>query len=95
MRLIKGNYIEIGVNNKGVFGNNTANKPTSFHDNKEFGNFLFGFIANLQKDGWVDYDGDFFRLGSPEEGFSLEINRINYSNNNEEFTSKYHRIFLF
>ncbi len=80
---IKGNYVEIGVNNKGVFGNNTANKPASFHDNREVGNFLFGFIANPQKDGWVDYDGDFFTPGSPEEGFSLEINGINYSNNNE------------
>ncbi|CAL2101394.1 conserved protein of unknown function precursor containing a type B C-terminal secretion signal [Tenacibaculum sp. 190130A14a] len=78
---VKGNYVEIGINHQGVFGNKTANKPASFHDNRENVNFLFGFIANPQKDNWVDYDGDFFTPGSPEEGFSIEIDGINYSNN--------------
>ncbi|CAL2086037.1 T9SS type B sorting domain-containing protein [Tenacibaculum sp. 190524A02b] len=79
----KGKYVEIGINKKGVFGSNTRNKPDTFHNNREKENFLFGFIANPQKDNWVDYDGDFFTPGAPEEGFTVEINGKNYSNNNE------------
>ncbi|MEE4000877.1 T9SS type B sorting domain-containing protein [Tenacibaculum sp. FZY0031] len=82
---IKGNYVEIGINSKGVFGANTSNKPATFHDNRETSNFLFGFIANPQKDDWVDYDGDFFTPGAAEEGFVIEINGINFSNNNVDF----------
>lgn len=80
----RGNLVEIGINSKGVYGAKTANKPASFHDNREDANNLFGFIANPQNDGWIDYDGDFFTPGIPEEGFSVEINGINYSNNNED-----------
>ena len=70
----KGDFIEIGINEKGVFGAKTNNKPPNFHDNRESdGNFKFGFIANPLADGWVDYDGDFFTPGVPEEGFTIEI----------------------
>ena len=82
---IKGNYIEIGINKKGVFGAKTNNKPSTFHDNRENTNLLFGFIANPQKDNWIDYDGDFFTPGSAEEGFVIEIDGINYSNNTFDF----------
>lgn len=79
----KGNYVEIGINSKGVYGANTDNRPQSFHDNREEdGNNIFGFIANPLADNWVDYDGDFFTPGDPEEGFSIEIDGINYNNNN-------------
>ncbi len=83
----KGNYVEIGVNAKGVYGANTNNKPLSFHENREFSNYLFGFIANPLKDNWVDYDGDFFTPGLPEEGFSIQIQGQNYNNNNEISTA--------
>lgn len=79
----KGDYVEIGINAKGVYGASTYNKPASFHDNRESDiNNLFGFIANPLADGWVDYDGDFFTPGDPEEGFCVSINGINYNNNN-------------
>ncbi len=79
----KGDLVEIGINSKGVFGANNFNRPITFHDNREDGrNNLFGFIANPLDDGWIDYDGDFFTPGSPEEGFTIEIDGINYSNNN-------------
>ena len=39
-------------------------------------------MANPLADGWVDYDGDYFTPGSPEEGFAIEINGTNYNNNN-------------
>jgi len=79
----KGDFVEIGINSKGVYGAKTTNTPISFHDNRELNNFLFGFVANPLADGWIDYDGDFFTPGSPEEGFAIEINGINYNNNNE------------
>lgn len=41
----------------------------------------FGFVANPALDSWVNYDGDFFTAGTPENGFGLEINGVNYSNN--------------
>mgnify|MGYP000005807126 CR=1 FL=1 len=82
---VKGNYVEIGINEKGVFGTKKNNKPTSFHENREFSNLLFGFIANPKKDNWVDYDGDFFTPGEAEEGFSIEIDGINHNNNNVSF----------
>ncbi len=81
----KGNYVEIGINEKGVFGTKKNNKPASFHENREFSNFLFGFIANPKKDNWVDYDGDFFTPGEAEEGFSVEIDGVNHNNNNVSF----------
>ncbi|GAA4890863.1 hypothetical protein GCM10023311_13940 [Flaviramulus aquimarinus] len=84
----KGNLVEIGINSKGVYGATTSKRPPSFHNNREVGNYLFGFIANPLNDGWIDYDGDFFSPGSPEEGFSIEINGINYSNNNDISTSQ-------
>ena len=78
----KGNLVEIGINAKGVYGANTSNRPATFHDNREFGNNLFGFIANPLNDGWVDYDGDFFTPGESEEGFCIQIDGVNYNNNN-------------
>lgn len=81
----KGEFVEIGINEKGVYGANLLNKPASFHDNRDVDfNLLFGFIANPLKDGWVDYDGDYFTPGSPEEGFAIEINGNNFNNNNSE-----------
>ncbi|WP_298555788.1 T9SS type B sorting domain-containing protein [uncultured Algibacter sp.] len=80
----KGNLVEIGINSKGVYGAKTSQKPASFHNNREIENYLFGFIANPLNDGWVDYDGDFFSPGLPEEGFTIEINEINYSNNSSD-----------
>lgn len=78
----KGNLVEIGINAKGVYGADSANRPATFHNNRETGNDLFGFIANPLNDGWIDYDGDFFTPGDPEEGFCIQIAGINYNNNN-------------
>ncbi|MFI2743184.1 T9SS type B sorting domain-containing protein [Zhouia sp. PK063] len=72
-------YVEIGINEKGVFGA-SAKVPSAFHNNRN--STLFGFIANPKRDGWVDYDGDFFTPGDPEEGFGIEIDGENYNNNN-------------
>jgi gliding motility-associated-like protein len=76
---LMGNQVEVGIHNHGHEGtwdiagsNSRTNSSTEVY---------LGFVANPQNDGWVDYDGDFFTPGSPENGFGLEINGVNYSNN--------------
>ena len=78
----KGNFIEIGINQNGTFGvPNSQNPGPPYHDSRETGNDLFGFIANPVMDGWVDYDGDFFTPGSPEEGWAIEYDGATWNNN--------------
>ena len=78
---IIGDNVEIGINDAGHEGapllatsNNRSNQAVTSP-------VYFGFVANPQLDGWVNYDGDFFTPGSPENGFGLEIDGVNYNNN--------------
>lgn len=72
---LKGNYVEIGIS--GQWGFEGADTPDStfypsgmhYRSNTSY----FGFVANPQMDGWVNYDGDFYTPGSPENGWGLEI----------------------
>lgn len=75
----RGRLIEFGITSYGVYGATVTDTPTGYHDNRIDAGF--GFISNSQDDGWVDYDGDFFMPGSPEEGFCIEIDGANYCNN--------------
>ncbi len=77
---LMGDFVEVGIHNNGnegtwdLAGSNsrtTSTQPEVF----------FGFVANPQMDNWANYDGDFFTPGTPENGFGLEINGTNYSNN--------------
>ena len=77
----RGSYMEVGVAENGVFGAPAALRPPFFHDPRDIANNLFGYIANPQRDNWVDYDGCYFTPGSPEEGFAIEIDGIAYNNN--------------
>ncbi|WP_420378751.1 T9SS type B sorting domain-containing protein [Gilvibacter sp.] len=77
----RGSYMEVGLAQNGVFGAPAGLAPPFFHDPRDIGNNLFGYIANPQRDGWVDYDGCYFTPGSPEEGFAIEIDGIAYNNN--------------
>ncbi|CAG7581694.1 MAG: putative gliding motility-associated protein [uncultured marine phage] len=78
---IIGDYVEVGINADGhegapdLAGSNARSSAWAGSD------VYFGFVANPQMDGWTDYDGDFFSPGSPENGFGLEIDGVNYSNN--------------
>jgi len=76
---LMGNQCEIGVHNHGHEG--TFDLPGSNSRTNSTTEVYLGFVANPQNDGWVNYDGDFFTPGSPENGFGLEINGVNYSNN--------------
>lgn len=78
---IMGDNLEIGINDGGFEG---APRLVASHNrsNQGLGSpVYFGFVANPQLDGWGSFDGDFFTPGTPENGFGLEINGINYSNN--------------
>ena len=69
----RGNYIEAGLSDRGTFGAPNGTRPSGYHSSRMS---LLGFIANPAKDGWINYDGDYFIPGSPEEGFALEINTL-------------------
>lgn len=78
---ILGDNLEVGINDAGhegaprlVASNNRSNQALGSP-------VYFGFVANPQLDGWVNYDGDFFTPGSPENGFGIEVGGVNYSNN--------------
>ncbi|MCH2233440.1 MAG: hypothetical protein MK078_04225, partial [Crocinitomicaceae bacterium] len=70
-----GDLVEVGINQRGYEG-----APT-LAGSHERGFAGLGFVANPAADGWVQYDGDFFLPGSPENGFGIEVGGINYSNN--------------
>lgn len=74
-----GNQVEVGIRNQGHEG---APDLAGSHSRTNSGTDVYlGFVANPQNDGWGNYDGDFFTPGAPENGFGLEINGFNYSNN--------------
>lgn len=71
---LKGNYVEIGISGLGGFEGapyDSLLMPAGLHYRSN--NPYFGFVANPQMDGWVNFDGDFFTPGSPENGWGFEI----------------------
>jgi hypothetical protein len=69
-------FIEIGIN--GLYGcegariDSVNTLPGGYHYRSTPGFYnLFGFMANPQMDGWIEYNGDFFTPGSPENGWGL------------------------
>lgn len=80
-----GNMVEIGIHNNGHEGTwdiaSSHSRTTSWEPS-----VYLGFVANPQNNGWATYDGDFFTPGTPENGFGLEINGVNYSNNGSDAT---------
>src|ERR1043165_2059878 len=71
---MKGNYVEIGIEGSG--GNEgidmaVSPAPAGMHPRSNTNRF--GFVTNPQMDGWVNFDGDFFTPGSPENGWGVEI----------------------
>ncbi|MFL5762537.1 MAG: T9SS type A sorting domain-containing protein [Bacteroidia bacterium] len=71
---LKGNYVELGIDGGGGFeGASTTASPPPAGMHFRSGNPFFGFVSNPQMDGWVNYDGDFFTPGTPENGWGFEI----------------------
>lgn len=87
---IKGNFVEIGVNQYGVYGTSIY-APTDYHPRLTTSAKNLGFVADPDKDGWTigspNYYGDFFYPGTPQEGFSVQFNGNTYNNwNSGTFT---------
>ena len=71
---MKGNLVEVGVNECGAYGSNAA-PPAGYHPNVGGG---LGFIADSNEPGWEEgspwgYCGDYFVPGAPVEGWQLQI----------------------
>ncbi len=80
---IKGTNIEIGLDGAGGFEGcdiNTSPPPAGMHFRSN--TFYFGFVANPQRDGWVNYDGDFFTPGTPRNGWGIEVPSMALSRGN-------------
>jgi gliding motility-associated-like protein len=76
---ILGTFVEVAID--GDAGHEgTADWPGN-HSRGGTEEVPFGFVANPTMDGWINYNGDYFTAGTPENGFGLEINGTNYSNN--------------
>lgn len=74
-----GTAVEIAVD--GVGGHEGTADWVGHHSRGGLPAVPYGFVANPSMDGWINYDGDFFTAGTPENGFGIEINGTNYSNN--------------
>jgi gliding motility-associated-like protein len=81
---IKGNNVEIGINNLGGFeGTNATPVPAGMHPRG--GGGFFGFVANPQLNAWATFNGDFFTPGGRENGWGLGVGNTaagpNFGNN--------------
>ncbi|MDP4202558.1 MAG: gliding motility-associated C-terminal domain-containing protein [Bacteroidota bacterium] len=80
---LQSDYVEVAVGPCGNFAS-TIDAPTGFHPRGKGDKSSFqqlGFVANPAKDNWINYIGDYFLPGTPEEGFGLSIGAYNYNNN--------------
>jgi hypothetical protein len=80
-QFIQGSYVEIGIDNlQGFEGADvTGGAPAGMHFRSA--NPYFGFVANPLMDGWVQFDGDYFTPGTPENGWGFEMDTIKGSAN--------------
>ena len=78
-----GDYVEIGINAEGYEGAPLdVAIPTHYRGFAE----KLGFIANPAEDGWVEYNGDFYMPGTPENGFGITYTKssgdtVSFGNN--------------
>ncbi len=70
-----GTAAEIGISGAGGYEGSDitlGQPPTPIHFRSNSAT-LFGFVADPTFSGWVNFDGDFFTPGSPENGWGLEV----------------------
>jgi len=88
---LQGNYIEVGINSNGAYGSSIM-APPGYHPlgGQNMGNECYpaactnggglGFVADPDKNGWTvgipPYFGDYFLPGTPQEGWSIQINGV-------------------
>ncbi len=74
---LKGNYVEVGMAPCGSFGS-SVNAPAGYHP-RGVGSQL-GFVANVAKNNWATFVGDYFLPGTPEEGWGITVNGRDFNN---------------
>ena len=74
-----GQYVEIGIHPNGHEG--TVDLAGSHARGGASADIFFGFVADPDETGWVDYNGDFYTPGSPENGFGVYVDGMYYHNN--------------
>ncbi|MFT5822965.1 MAG: hypothetical protein ACI8ZM_004222 [Crocinitomix sp.] len=71
-----GNFVEIGINELGYEGA-PCNDGDTIHCRGGAGPYgTLGFTANPAMDGWVTFNGDFYSVGAPENGFGLKFDHL-------------------
>lgn len=85
---LQGNRLEIGISPTGSFGSSRS-APSALHPNGSYslwdpgistyvGSRLLGFVADPGLDGWTTGTpplfGDYFLPGTPQEGWSIQVN---------------------
>jgi len=81
---IQGNYVEVGVNSFGEYGT-ASPAPAAYHPKLDGSSSRnLGFVADPDQDGWgvgtPNYFGDFFFPGTPQEGFSVQLDGAVFHN---------------
>ena len=74
-RFLQGNYLEVSINNTGSLGSYTP-APVGYVN----AGSILGVIADADRDGWANYDGDFILPGSPQEEWGVTIGGATYRN---------------
>ncbi|QYU66068.1 hypothetical protein J4558_13765 [Leptolyngbya sp. 15MV] len=67
---LTGNFVQVGVSDRGTLGSNGSTPPGMRHDPTGAGNFTPGGIAN-----------DYLTPGTPHEGFSINSTQTGYREN--------------
>lgn len=78
---LMGNFAQIGIDGPGGFEGANTTAGTVPGLNMRGGGTLHGFVADPGMTGWVNFDGDFFTPGSPENGWGFQIGATQASNN--------------
>jgi hypothetical protein len=63
-----GDHVEVGISQYGYEG---AELDSTIATHYRGGAGRLGFLSNPRADGWIQYNGDFYMPGSPENGFGI------------------------
>jgi len=87
--VIRGDFVIVGMQPNGAFGGGDAlNPPAGFPTGLRAPMNNFGFHVDGLMDGFATFNGEFFTPGDPEEGWGVEINGTNFSNNRAGFITE-------
>ncbi|WP_027419990.1 T9SS type A sorting domain-containing protein [Crocinitomix catalasitica] len=76
-----GDYLNIAIN--GTRGNEGGQNSGVFHERGGDPLFPCGLVADIDRSDWdyTSFYGDYYSAGTPENGFGIRMNGIDYSNN--------------